>query len=133
MTLEDVGLQNITTIHSVQSDQAENYSLNNVSLDNVNLSAVDPTTQSQRTHFYVFCREPCAAMARGKLHVQYSECKNTSFMLFSTPSGRDCVLTTNHMYGRCNDCGENTAKFFSNASITRLKMMTYQCHYIRFM
>lgn len=43
MTLEDVGLQNTTTIHCVHSDQAENYSLNNVSLDDVNLSAVDST------------------------------------------------------------------------------------------
>ena len=128
MTLEDVGLQNTTTIHCVQSDQAENYSLSNVSLDNVNLSAVDNHTKPENTLF-VFCRKPCAAMAPGKLCVQCSECKNTSFMLFSAPSGWDDVLTTNHMYGRCNDCGENTAKFFP---ITRLKMMTYQCHYTRF-
>lgn len=45
MTLEDVGLQNTTTIHCVQGDQAENYSLSNVSLDNVNLSAVDYHTK----------------------------------------------------------------------------------------
>lgn len=101
----------LTTIHCVH-DQTENYALNNVSLDNVNLSSVDTTTQSQTAHFYVFCKKPCATMAPGKLRVQYSDCKNRSFVLFTVPSGWDDVLTPNRIYGRCNNCGGNTAKFF---------------------
>lgn len=54
-------------------------------------------------------------------------------MLFSAPSGWDDVLTTNHMYGRCNDYGENTAKIFFKCANHKaegddLSIPLYQIH-----
>ena len=112
MILEDAGIRSTTTIHCLHGNQAQKSSTVDVPLDKVNLSVDSVAAESQRTHFYVFCDRPCAAIAPGKLHVQCSECKNRSFVLFKTPSGWDDVLTPSHVHGRCSDCGGNTAKFY---------------------
>ena len=114
MTLEDIGIQNTTTIHCIHGDLLE-HSID-VPPDKVDLSVIDSGTGSNKVHFYVFCNKPCGAMVPGKLRVQCSECKNKSFVLFEPPSGWDDVLNLGRMHGRCSDCGGDTAKFYFKCS-----------------
>ena len=112
MILEDAGIRSATTIHCLHGNQAQQSLTIDVPPDKVNLLDDSTAAENERTHFYVFCNKPCAAMAPGKLHVQCSECKNRSFVLFKAPSGWDDVLTPSRMHGRCSDCGGNTGKFY---------------------
>ena len=101
---QDLGIQSTSTLHCVRGNFAANVEMQRSTRPiKVGLGNVQPTAsagmyglleamkfvfifgvyilESQETHFYVFCKKPCGAMAPGKLRVRCYNCKNSSFVL----------------------------------------------------
>lgn len=116
MTLEDLGIQSTSTLHCVRGNFTANVEMQRSSrpVHKVPLGSIEPSAESQKTHFYVFCKKPCGAMAPGKLRVRCSQCKDSSFVLDRGPGGWEDVLTPRHMRGQCHsgNCRGTTAEFY---------------------
>lgn len=126
-TLKDVGVQSTSTLHCVRDADVriqrstptkpvfnEANLTRQLSSVHVEANPPPPAKVEQQTNFYVYCKKPCGAMARGKLRVRCYQCKSTSFVLHQGPSSWKDVLTPRSMSGRCinRDCRGDVAEFY---------------------
>ncbi|XP_065894748.1 E3 ubiquitin-protein ligase parkin-like [Dysidea avara] len=120
MTLQGIGVQNTSTLHCIRGNYASvNVAVSSKPLADVNLGAAEPERDSRRrTQFYVYCKNPCDAVAPGKLRVRCAKCKDTSFVLSQDPGGWSDVLTPRKLQGNCHasNCDGTTAEFYFKCS-----------------
>ena len=124
MTLKDVGIHGTSTLHFVPAANVQmqpstpTRAPTTPVLTDINLGAAEPTSPDaktgKKTHFFVYCKEPCSGMSPGKLRVRCFQCKDPSFVLSQGPCNWKDVLTPQHMRGRCNNvkCKSDIAEFY---------------------
>ena len=120
MTLKNVGIHGTSTIHFVRAAnvQMQPSTPTTPVLTDINLGAASPTSPDvktkQKTHFFVYCKNPCGGMSPGKLRVRCFQCKDPSFVLVQGPCNWKDVLTPQHMRGRCYNvqCKSDIAEFY---------------------
>ncbi|XP_054718215.1 E3 ubiquitin-protein ligase parkin-like [Uloborus diversus] len=69
---------------------------------------------SKKSHFFVFCIDPCKTLCPGKLRVRCMKCKEGTLTVDRDPSCWDDVLIAGHIPGSCQaeNCDGALAEFY---------------------
>ncbi|KAG8193062.1 hypothetical protein JTE90_028174 [Oedothorax gibbosus] len=74
----------------------------------------DARPNLKKSHFFVYCNDPCISLCPGKLRVRCSTCKEATLIVHQDPSCWEDVLVAKRISGTCqaDNCDGSDAEFF---------------------